>query len=133
MNKSNLSKPSQPPTLPPELLLVIIELLCHKDQKRFCLLSHSSRRLALPSVFSRITYSQYLVHCIKRLNTAREDVKAAIKFVRYHYQTLLGCLNRDSLNQGIDFDRRWLGKLGLRVDPLPFLEKPAKFAVFSME
>jgi len=48
MEESNLSKPNvlpQPQTdrflpLPPELMLVIIQLLSHKDQQTFCLLLH---------------------------------------------------------------------------------------------
>ena len=101
MEESNLSKPNvlpQPQTdrflpLPPELMLVIIQLLSHKDQQTFCLLSQSSRQLALSAVFRKLVYSRNVGFHIKRLNEARGDVKAAIKFVRYSYQTF--CYDTD--------------------------------------
>ena len=63
MEESNLSKPNVLPQprflpLPPELILVIIQLLSHKDQQTFCLLSQSSRQLALSAVFRKLVYSR---------------------------------------------------------------------------
>jgi len=79
--------------LPPELILVIIQLLSHKDQQTFCLLSQSSRQLALSAVFRKLVYSRNVGFHIKRFNEARGDVKAAIEFVRYSYQPL--CYDTD--------------------------------------
>ena len=101
MEESNLSKLNvlpQPQTdrflpLPLELMLVIIQLLSHKDQQTFCLLSQSSRQLALSAVFRKLVYSRNVGFHIKRFNEARGDVKAAIKFVRYSYQPL--CYDTD--------------------------------------
>ena len=82
------------PTLPPELMLVIIGLLSHKDLQTFCLLSQSSRQLALPALFRKLVYSQFVWHRIKMIDKARRDVKAAIKFVGY-YQPSCFILIRD--------------------------------------
>jgi hypothetical protein len=76
-----LPKP-QLPTLPPELVLVIIELLSGRDQKKFCLASRTYRQLTLPALFRRLIFSWDVQKYIKWFNeAARADVKAAVRFV----------------------------------------------------
>ena len=75
-------------TLPPELKLVIFRLLSRKDQQTFSLLSQSCRQLALPTLFRKLVYYGKLMYRIKRLNEARGDVKAVIRFVITNPSTL---------------------------------------------
>ncbi len=68
--------------LPPELVLVVIQLLSHEDQQTFSLLSRSSRQLALPILLRKLMYSKNVAHQIENINQANVDAKAAIRFVR---------------------------------------------------
>ena len=68
-------------TLPPELMLFVIQLLSQKDQQSFSFVSKSSRQLALPALFRKLVCSRNVGYRIKRFNETGEDVKAAIRFV----------------------------------------------------
>ena len=77
---------SQPQTegsrLPPELMLLVIQLLSREDQWAFSLLSKLARQLALPILLRKISYIRNVPYHIERLNKAGSGVKAAIKFVQ---------------------------------------------------
>jgi hypothetical protein len=93
----------------------------------------------MPFLFRKLTYSKDFGKQIERINQARRDVKAAIKFVKFcrPLAPYLLCIDHTfTLNQGADAERAFyiLGnppRMEL-LDSLRVLNKSAEFAEIPM-